>query len=609
MASTSPVMSSKYHPDYKGSMTVNATPSHNEQPPPYQPSASPELVHRPRQEHTTLPQTNDQATSTPTNPTDEELINLTLRWVPPPPPARPTARLTHPVAIPQVARDSYIEGVTPFMRAFAPSLAAHAITRHDFAAFIDGLTIARAPSPPIQAADLVSEGFGLVPDLWAQIASLGIDIVAGVAAEATIYARSKMFLGKANAEYFGPRGLRVSVLKDEELQQLLGLGQQLRPLAKVDPRNDVYSVSERRLVALEGRIAKLETQHMPVPDKPRNLIDRLSAKQVEARIRKEKKKTVKKLTKEEKKEREREETAVEKVAREDEKEREREEKTLKKVAREREKEREREAKAAKKAGGKSPVSTVSPLDEDGGPTLRGPFEQQPMTDASLSPWTSQSSTYPSSYQDQAASTSSAYTDPPWRPVSSQPPSTPQFQQPFQQQPYCSPPTDPITDQKSTSLPVSNSRIDDLLRKEQQINLDFDNRLLEKDNQKPSKQARLQEKRAERLAEVEKKLEKERTKEEGKQRERQRASSIPESESSLSTGKRSGTRGDEDKDLAKRREEELKLVEKEKQKASKLRWIVIQNLPDHGAFPEESFHERWDESRRSFRETRCMGGLP
>ena len=135
------------------------------------------------------------------------------------------------------------------------------------------------------------------------------------------------------------------------------------------------------------------------------------------------------------------------------------------------------------------------------------------------------------------------------------------------------------------------KLQELQQKAQQVNLDCDRRKLKKDNQKPSKQQRLEEERTDKLAELQKKIEKERRKIEKSQEKSAEGLDALDEKAGLEVTQACDWYGDEerrraalgpsvsDKDLAK-------TLEKERKLAAKLRWIVVQNLPDHGAFPDE-----------------------
>lgn len=500
-------------------------PAYSEAPSAYAPSEQTGYLNRPLAERSARIEASSQPSAK--NVTDEELVKLTLRWVPPPPLSRPVARLRRPVAVPQVDKDSYITGNTPFLRAYAPSLQAHGISPTDFLAFCDGLTIAQAPSPPIQVVDLIGTGLGLVPDIWAQMTSLGIGIAAGAAAEVTNVARTKLFLKKANAEYFAPRGLKVSVQPDQKLQQLLSLPPSQSPLAPVDTRSGCISITDRRLKSLGYNIAPLSLD-VPAPTPPSNLIDRLSAKQVQSRIRKNRERAIKKAE-------------------------------------------EREKKELKRSGSKSstsstPVSAIGPSSQSLGIT---PITSHAPDSAQL--WQTQS------YPPNAYPVSPDYPPPSHQPPEHRISSAPQRHQ-WQE---------PLSPLPSRQQPT-NRVLQRLELKKQSINLAANEQLLEGNHAPGSKKAaKIEKKRAEKLAEAERRFAKEQRREE-KRAAKGKATKKDNGENDHDDGRSSDSSSSgssSDSDSASDREEKVrKALEKDRKKAAKLRWIVVQDLPDEGAFP-------------------------
>lgn len=63
------------------------------------------------------------------------------------------------------------------------------------------------------------------PHHWAQAASFGIGMAAGVGTAAVTRIRTQRFLEAVNRDHFGPRGLKVSICKGHDLAPRIGLGQ------------------------------------------------------------------------------------------------------------------------------------------------------------------------------------------------------------------------------------------------------------------------------------------------------------------------------------------------------------------------------------------------
>lgn len=65
------------------------------------------------------------------------------------------------------------------------------------------------------------------PHHWAQAASFGIGMAAGVGTAAVTRIRTQRFLEAVNRDFFGPRGLKVSICKGHDLAPRIGVGQLL----------------------------------------------------------------------------------------------------------------------------------------------------------------------------------------------------------------------------------------------------------------------------------------------------------------------------------------------------------------------------------------------
>ncbi|RMZ86300.1 hypothetical protein DV736_g6474, partial [Chaetothyriales sp. CBS 134916] len=227
-------------------------------------------------------------------PSDQSTVSEALRWMNSIPEPRRHAQLQRPIAIPQIDRNSLRSGPMPFMRAYAPCLMSNDITVDHFLAFVDNLTVAQAPSPPFQGLQLVGAGIGFVPHHWAQAASAGIRLAAGAGTAAVSAARTKMYLKGANEGFFNPRGLKVSIVSSDELDNLLQrIPDAIQPFGAGIQTSGV-TVAERRVGELvsRGKIAELIFD-VPPPTEQTNLLDRLSAKQVQGKMKKNRKKAIK----------------------------------------------------------------------------------------------------------------------------------------------------------------------------------------------------------------------------------------------------------------------------------------------------------------------------
>ncbi|PCG95919.1 Hypothetical protein PENO1_071060 [Penicillium occitanis (nom. inval.)] len=203
---------------------------------------------------------------------DEE----TLGWIPSPKNNRQqTRRLEKPVVIPRIGVTSRLKAPLPFLRAYSPILATHDIHEKDFLAFIDNLCVAQAGSPVFTAMDAAGQGVGFVPWHWAALTGAGIQVAAGVGSSAVAIIRTKRFLATANEQYFAPRGLKVSLKKDDDLVNCLF----------ADPGS--------------AQATPL-TEHVLPPEKQGNILDKIAARGLEKKTKKTEKRLAKRQRKAEK---------------------------------------------------------------------------------------------------------------------------------------------------------------------------------------------------------------------------------------------------------------------------------------------------------------------
>lgn len=151
---------------------------------------------------------NNNAYTTPTSDqlpaySKEDVVSLFT------PSSRPTpshTALPQPVALPQIntAFDS------PFVRAYAYSLAQAGISQQDWLAFQDGLNAALIGSPPLQIVDTVGKVIGFVPSVWAMAAGISMQVVAQTGQHILSKTLTDKYLRFNNETFFKPRGLVVS---------------------------------------------------------------------------------------------------------------------------------------------------------------------------------------------------------------------------------------------------------------------------------------------------------------------------------------------------------------------------------------------------------------
>ncbi|KAF3034331.1 Serine/arginine repetitive matrix protein 2 [Didymella heteroderae] len=179
------------------------------------------------------------------------------------------------------------------MRAYSPELKEHNISEEEFIAFIDNLAIAQAPPAPFQILDVAGHAVGFVPHHWAMFAGAGMNFAAGVGTAAVSYGRTRYFLEKVNREYFTPRGLQVSICKYQQLIEKLAVCPDFPVLVDKDPQAGIVSVRDRCMSALQPYLANLSLD-VPPPKGESSVLEKIAAKGIERRRRKQDKKYRKK---------------------------------------------------------------------------------------------------------------------------------------------------------------------------------------------------------------------------------------------------------------------------------------------------------------------------
>lgn len=158
--------------------------------------------------------------------------------------------------------------------------------------------------------DAAGQGIGFVPWHWASLTGAGIQVAAGVGSSAVSIIRTKRFLATSNDKYFAPRGLKVSLKKDDDLVDCLfsdprsaeAAEYKKRLLAPVDTENGNIELRERKMAVLQPHITPL-TEHVLPPEKQRNILDRMAARGLEKKTKKTEKRLAKRQRKAEKKQR------------------------------------------------------------------------------------------------------------------------------------------------------------------------------------------------------------------------------------------------------------------------------------------------------------------
>lgn len=195
------------------------------------------------------------------------------------------------------------------MRAYSPALSQYQISQTDFLTFLDGLNEVFIANPVLQATSIAGAVMGNIHPV--EIVGLAVETASEIGSETTSYFRTRAYLKKANAELFGPRGLKAKIMDFEKMARAVGvhpeeLKERMEKEAGVLESQDVESVEDvhiglihsviadgeggsegvdtnRRnprlllLDALQGHVAPLETEGLLVSPEQRNLLKRWNA--------------------------------------------------------------------------------------------------------------------------------------------------------------------------------------------------------------------------------------------------------------------------------------------------------------------------------------------
>lgn len=224
----------------------------------------------------------------PTRPEDRSAVGHLLSWIP----AKTTniavdktPSLNKPVVIPQLDVPPPGESV-PFRRCYSDVLAAHDVSMQEFTAFLDGLAVTQAPNSALQGLKMFGAGISMVPLPLIPMTGRGISALANTGSGHSS-ARARLYLSEAVKQYFAPRGLRISIVKDDELAtRVIRLPPGAARLAPLTQETLTDSVCTRRLNALGPYIAPLRYD-VPASEGDVKAVDKLARKHLNYRFNQE----------------------------------------------------------------------------------------------------------------------------------------------------------------------------------------------------------------------------------------------------------------------------------------------------------------------------------
>jgi hypothetical protein len=195
---------------------------------------------------------------------------------------------------------------SPFLRAYPIELEAFDISPPDFLSFLDELNSLMVVSPPLRVLGLAGDVVGLVPSATAQIVGGAVSAAATLTTYGMSKGRSELFIRESNQKLFGPRGLKVNIVKLEVVARvasipILGADGKVAKgtplLGPIQGLGSDLSGQQRRLMALAPWTSPLElfpSEHEAVP---KNMIDSMHAYASERQRASEEKRILKKRTK------------------------------------------------------------------------------------------------------------------------------------------------------------------------------------------------------------------------------------------------------------------------------------------------------------------------
>ncbi|CAK1364966.1 hypothetical protein CB0940_08602 [Cercospora beticola] len=227
--------------------------------------------------------------------------------------------LQPPIVIPQTTRSFRGPYYSPFVRAYAPDLAQHGISRSDFVSFINGLNESWVAHYAFEAVDLVGFAIGCTGPVEAMLLGAGIEVAAQLSSAATSYYRSKTFLKNFNAELFHPLGLHAEVCNTKEMLEKIEFPEGELKLEALDwdAQLDAALVDEkdktaadakgfsvlsekdsctRRMEALKDYVATLDFD-VPALVRPETILSKMSATRAQRMTKRQHKKDIRKRSK------------------------------------------------------------------------------------------------------------------------------------------------------------------------------------------------------------------------------------------------------------------------------------------------------------------------
>ena len=220
----------------------------------------------------------------PAKPEDRTTVGQLLTWIPAAPriPTTQMPPLFQPVIVPQLDVPPLGESV-PFSRCYSDALALHDVSMREFASFLDGLAVAQAPNSALQGLKMFGVGVRSLPLPIIGLAGKGISALA-TSGSGHSSSRARLYLERAKNEYFAPRGLRLSIVKDNDLNSRLQVPVHVPRLAPLTNNTLTENLCDRRLEGLAPYVAPLRSD-VPEQDKEIQGVHKLARKHLEHKFK------------------------------------------------------------------------------------------------------------------------------------------------------------------------------------------------------------------------------------------------------------------------------------------------------------------------------------
>ncbi|KAL4969824.1 uncharacterized protein BDV14DRAFT_65091 [Aspergillus stella-maris] len=193
-----------------------------------------------------------------------------------------------PIIIPQITQSYESQIVTPFLRAYAPSLSTLSppISATEFLFFIDSLNEVFIANPILQATGIAGEVMGYIPML--EIPGVALETVSEVGSEAGSWFRTRAYLKKMNESLFKSRGVKAKICGVKDIARYIGIHgvEGLKAMMEAYPasfeieyQNNRHRLSPGFLLldALWDRAAELQTTDLPIVPGDSNRLKRWNA--------------------------------------------------------------------------------------------------------------------------------------------------------------------------------------------------------------------------------------------------------------------------------------------------------------------------------------------